>query len=252
MSEGIKWDNGKPRLTLVDPEFSGSMARVLHMGEERYGKGNWKNGIAFSRLLDAARRHIAAVESGEDIDPDSGFPHVAHVACNMMFIHYFMQLGRDDLDDRHYRNRDLPVPSVQEGQETRGIHPEPLGEEGLPVPDMRQLGALGESSEATRSSGATGDPVKNLQHRITTWADRVFPNRTADNALSKLVLHEIPELLHGGLDDPSEYADVLILVLDIAQLRGIDAIQAAHDKMAINEQRQWKIDPHTGLMQHIE
>ena len=65
-----------------------------------------------------------------------------------------------------------------------------------------------------------------------------------------MMVHELPELLNGGLDDPLEYADVLILLLDIASLRGIDAIAAAHEKMSVNERRQWAVDPRTGLMSH--
>lgn len=65
------------------------------------------------------------------------------------------------------------------------------------------------------------------------------------------MIDELPELLHGGLNDPMEYADVLILVLDIAYLNGIDAVQAAHKKMDINEKRKWAVKPN-GLLQHVE
>ena len=103
-----------------------------------------------------------------------------------------------------------------------------------------------------QQEGEAPDSIIHLQDRITNWADRVFPERTAEGALTKLVLEEIPELLHGGLDDPLEYADVLILVLDIAALRGIDAVAAAHEKMTINEARKWKKNLTTGMMSHIE
>jgi len=93
--------------------------------------------------------------------------------------------------------------------------------------------------------------VQDLQEEIKTWADQVFPNRTPYSALSKLVMEEIPELLNGGLDDPGEWADLLILVLDGADLRGIDVVQAAFDKMEINRHRTWKVNPETGIMHHV-
>lgn len=93
--------------------------------------------------------------------------------------------------------------------------------------------------------------ISDLQRIITEWADRVYPGRTPENALHKLILEEIPELLHGGLDDPHEWADLLILVVDAAHLRGIDVVQAAFEKMEINRNRSWKIDPKTGLMKHV-
>lgn len=91
----------------------------------------------------------------------------------------------------------------------------------------------------------------NLRRVIKEWADSVYPNRTAHSALSKMVMEEIPELLNGGLDDPGEWADLLILVLDAADLRGIDVIRAAFDKMEVNHRRNWAVDPDTGIMSHV-
>jgi len=78
-----------------------------------------------------------------------------------------------------------------------------------------------------RSQQMTTDQIQDLQKVITDWADEVYPDRTPQNALHKLILEEIPELLNGGLDDPSEWADLLILVVDAAHLRGIDVVKAA-------------------------
>lgn len=93
--------------------------------------------------------------------------------------------------------------------------------------------------------------VKDLQEEIKTWADQVFPDRTPYSALAKMIMEEVPELLNGGQDDPGEWADLLILVLDAADLRGIDVVQAAWDKMEINKTRTWEVDPETGIMHHV-
>lgn len=238
---GIKWDSDKPQLTLVDPLFVEGVARVLQMGEERYGPGNWKKGLAYSRVLDAARRHLAAVELGEDVDPDSGMFHVEHAACNMMFLAYFMRNQEHELDDRHF---DQKMPGLPAREGDKALRPKSQGKERLDLQPVQ------ESKPQLRKEKSQIDPIRELQERITEWADRVFPSRTPEGALHKMMVHELPELLNGGLDDPLEYADVLILLLDIASLRGIDAIAAAHEKMAINERRQWAVDPRTGLMSH--
>lgn len=96
------------------------------------------------------------------------------------------------------------------------------------------------------------DPITRLQQEIADWADTLIPDRTAHNAIVKLMTSELPELLNGGIDDPLEFADVAILVFDIAHLQGIDIGKAIHDKMEINRKRVWNIDKATGLLEHVE
>lgn len=91
--------------------------------------------------------------------------------------------------------------------------------------------------------------VRELQAEIKEWADSVFPDRTAYGALCKLMLEEIPEFAL-AVNDPGEYADIVILVLDIATLNGIDVESAVRDKMRKNRARTWAIDGATGMMKH--
>lgn len=90
-----------------------------------------------------------------------------------------------------------------------------------------------------------------LQEQIASWANKAFPGRTAFNATTKLILEEIPEWLQDQ-DDPHEYADLVILILDIAYLKGINVKQAVLEKMEINRERVWDIDPETGFMNHVK
>lgn len=110
----------------------------------------------------------------------------------------------------------------------------------------RSCRALVEMERRAEQEGQKELPIEQV---IAEWADEVFPHRTVTNALSKLVLEEIPEYLMNQ-DDPMELADVGILVYDIAQLKGINLEQAIRDKMAINRKRTWRINPETGLMKH--
>lgn len=91
-------------------------------------------------------------------------------------------------------------------------------------------------------------PVKDI---IVNWADSVFPDRTITNAISKLVLEEIPEFLMDQTD-AMELADMGILLYDIANLANVDLDDAIRKKMEINIKRSWAIDPITGLMNHVE
>lgn len=108
-----------------------------------------------------------------------------------------------------------------------------------------------------RRTGQPLNTIRSLQRAITRWADVVFPSRSIDNTIYKLreeVQELIDEFSTGNPDstiNPGEFADVMILVLDLASLCGIDASIAMHDKLEINRKRQWTFDSN-GLMQHIE
>lgn len=57
-------------------------------GMLKYGRSNWRKfGVRASIYNDAAKRHLNAWFEGEDIDPDSGLPHLAHaIACVALLI----------------------------------------------------------------------------------------------------------------------------------------------------------------------
>ena len=60
-----------------------------------------------------------------------------------------------------------------------------------------------------------------------------------------ICMEEIPEWLRDP-NDPNEYADIVILVFDLASMKGIDIESAVLAKMAINRKRTWSTDE-TGL-----
>ncbi len=119
--KGSMDDDRKVPLTLVWPGFIRGVARVLRFGMRKYSRGNWMRGMSFSEVIDAMKRHIEAIERGEDIDPDSGEPHVDHIGCNAMFLDYYMN-GPDaakykQFDDRLYKPvvEDAPTPPDAQG-----------------------------------------------------------------------------------------------------------------------------------------
>lgn len=255
MGLAYKYDNGKPRLTLIDPEFLESIAGALEEGEKKYGGPAWKQGLKYSRILDAARRHIAAIERGEDIDPDSGRPHAAHVACCMMMFEHLRGNwnGEEQLDDRNFAPAGQKMSGVQGIEGLSGFLPFSSGEKGLCMQEVQQHPSVQDDpEEESPRDRRSDDLLAQLTTRVVSWANREFPNRTAQTSLIKLTVEEIPELLNGGLDDPLEFADVLILLIDVAYLRGIDILEAADQKMLINENRSWTVDPETGISHHIE
>ena len=98
-SKGVKFDQNKPRMDLLDSEFLEDVGRVLTFGAAKYDAHNWRSGINYSRLIAAAMRHLSAINRGEDTDPESGLPHTAHLGCCVQFLHWMMK-NRPSLDDR--------------------------------------------------------------------------------------------------------------------------------------------------------
>lgn len=90
MEQGIKYDAGKPRFDLIEPEFTKSVAEVLTFGAEKYAPNSWQHvEDATNRYYASLCRHLNAWRRGEKIDPESGMPHLAHVATNCMFLQHF-------------------------------------------------------------------------------------------------------------------------------------------------------------------
>lgn len=97
---GLKYDTGKPPMSLIDRHALEAIAQVLAFGANKYAAHNWRKGIQYSRLLDAALRHLYAFADGEDLDPESGLSHVAHAGCCIVFLLGMIQ-DHPELDDRH-------------------------------------------------------------------------------------------------------------------------------------------------------
>lgn len=83
---GLKFDGGKPRMSLLPFDALVWVARVLTFGAKKYKAHSWRtvpNGL--ERYTDAFLRHYEAIQRGEVYDVESGLPHWAHLACNVLF-----------------------------------------------------------------------------------------------------------------------------------------------------------------------
>ena len=85
-----KDDAGKPRMELLPlPELE-EVARVLTFGAGKYAPEGWRElSDGYARYKGALLRHLAAIDRGELLDPESHLPHAAHVACNALFLLHF-------------------------------------------------------------------------------------------------------------------------------------------------------------------
>lgn len=87
MVKGRKDDAGKLRYDLLPVAPLRAVVGVLTHGAARYGADNWRAvPDAPRRYYAAAMRHLEAWRAGDELDPDSGLPHLAHAACSVLFL----------------------------------------------------------------------------------------------------------------------------------------------------------------------
>lgn len=95
---GSKDDAGKARTDLLPVDALMEVSHVLAFGAQKYAPYNWQ-GLSVSRLYGAALRHLFAHWRGEDNDPETGRPHLAHAACCVLMA-LDQMLNRSQYDDR--------------------------------------------------------------------------------------------------------------------------------------------------------
>ncbi len=93
-----KYDDNKPPMGLLPWPALTEVAKVLHFGAEKYARHNWRKGMDWSRLYDAALRHQVAWIEGESLDPESGLSHLSHSLCCLLFLSTYeiLNIGQDD------------------------------------------------------------------------------------------------------------------------------------------------------------
>jgi hypothetical protein len=86
------------RPSLVPVYAQAEEAKVYGMGAAKYAPYNWRKGYDWSLSYDAMLRHIYAFWNGEDRDPESGLPHMAHARWHTGVLLEFWNygLGTDD------------------------------------------------------------------------------------------------------------------------------------------------------------
>jgi len=77
------------------------VGKVMAFGAVKYGEDNWMLGLPWRRTIGSCLRHIFLWVRGQDVDKESGLPHLAHAACNLLFILEWIELkrGKDDRAD---------------------------------------------------------------------------------------------------------------------------------------------------------
>lgn len=97
---GTKNDSNKPDLSLIPKDALWGTAAALTFGAKKYNRHNFKNGIAYSRLVAATMRHLTAWNEGEDLDNESLLNHLDHAMASLAMLK-FMAVNKPEFDDRY-------------------------------------------------------------------------------------------------------------------------------------------------------
>ena len=77
----------KAPMWLLPPVALEQTSWVHKLGNDKYGPFNWRvTGVCATTYVSAIMRHLNAWRDGEDLDPESGISHIAHIAtsCNIL------------------------------------------------------------------------------------------------------------------------------------------------------------------------
>ena len=75
------------------------VARVYGYGAQKYAPNNWRKGYPWTWAYDAMQRHLNSFWEGEELDPESGLPHLAHAVFHCLTLMTYCESSRT-YDDR--------------------------------------------------------------------------------------------------------------------------------------------------------
>lgn len=86
ITDGLKHDGGKLRLSLVPGEAIEAIGAVMTHGAEKYSPNSWRQ-VDPERYRDALMRHVCKwLKDPHGKDEDSGMPHLWHIITNAAFL----------------------------------------------------------------------------------------------------------------------------------------------------------------------
>jgi len=98
-ASGIKYDAGKPKLSYLPYDALVEVAKVMEFGAQKYDKHNYKKGMEYTRLIDAAFRHLHQFNDGQDLDEESHLNHISHCISNLLML-LWMVKHKPEMDNR--------------------------------------------------------------------------------------------------------------------------------------------------------
>jgi hypothetical protein len=94
-NKALRYNNGKPKWSLINYESLIPLIRVLEFGANKYAPDNWKKEMEPKEILNSLQRHLADLMDGKTVDEESGLPLIGHIMANAMFYSYHTKENRN-------------------------------------------------------------------------------------------------------------------------------------------------------------
>jgi hypothetical protein len=97
--KALRYNDLKPKWSLVHFKSLLPMVSVLEYGCEKYARDDWKRGLDKKEILESMMRHLIDLMDADKYDSESGLHHIGHIMCNAMFYSYFENFdGKESKD----------------------------------------------------------------------------------------------------------------------------------------------------------
>lgn len=101
IEECKRYNENKPKWSLIDFNSLIPVVRVMEMGIGKYGYNNWKKGRSFTETWESAQRHSIEWKEVSSLDKESRINHLGHLIANAMFLLYMTE-NKPYFDDREF------------------------------------------------------------------------------------------------------------------------------------------------------
>lgn len=111
---GMKFDGDKTPIHLFPGDALFAICTILDFGQKKYEARNWERGMSWSRAFSACMRHMWQWWHNKtptthnflfgDLDSETGYSHLWHAGCCIVFLIAWEIRGMNTYDDRPVHN----------------------------------------------------------------------------------------------------------------------------------------------------
>lgn len=103
-NKALRYNSGKLDLLSCPSSTIEAVAAVFEYNHQKnggkYPEGNWELGQDYRTALASIFRHIIAFNEKEDLDRESGLPHLWHALAGLSMLNYYYMHLPKELDNR--------------------------------------------------------------------------------------------------------------------------------------------------------